>query len=111
MPFSVYAWRTVCRNLIVLAHNMVIIPLVLIIFSVPVGWSVIFIAPALVILTINGIWVSILLGMISARFRDVPNIVMSFVQVIIFRHADLLAPRGARDLDAGAAAQSAVRSD
>jgi ABC-type polysaccharide/polyol phosphate export permease len=84
MPFSVHAWRTVYRNLIVLAHNMVIVPLVLIIFHVPVGWTVIFIVPALVILTINGIWVSILLGMISARYRDVPPIVTSFVQVIFF---------------------------
>jgi ABC-type polysaccharide/polyol phosphate export permease len=84
MPFSVHAWRTVYRNLIVLAHNMVIVPLVLLMFSVPVGWSVIVIVPALAILTVNGIWVSILLGMISARYRDVPPIVMSFVQVIFF---------------------------
>src|SRR5262245_3621200 len=56
MPFSVHAWRTVYRNLIVLAHNMVIVPVVLIIFRVPVGWSVVAIVPALAILTINGIW-------------------------------------------------------
>src|SRR5215475_725422 len=43
MPFSIHAWRTVYRNLIVLAHNMVIIPLVLIIFRVPIGWNVILI--------------------------------------------------------------------
>lgn len=84
IPFSVHAWRTVYRNLIILAHNMVIVPFVLIIFSVPVGWSVVIIVPALVILTINGVWVSILLGMISARYRDVPPIVMSLVQVIFF---------------------------
>src|SRR5262249_27155376 len=36
MPFSIHACRTVCRNLIVLAHNMVIVPIVLMIFSVPV---------------------------------------------------------------------------
>jgi ABC-2 type transport system permease protein/lipopolysaccharide transport system permease protein len=84
IPFSVHAWRTVYRNLIVLAHNMVIIPFVLIIFSVPVAWTVVFIVPAMIILTINGIWVSILLGMISARYRDVPPIVMNFVQVIFF---------------------------
>jgi len=84
MPYSVHAWRTVYRNLVVLAHNMVVVPVVLMIFSVPVGWTVLFIVPALVILTINGIWVSILLGMISARYRDVPPIVMNFVQVIFF---------------------------
>jgi ABC-type polysaccharide/polyol phosphate export permease len=84
MPFSVHAWRTVYRNLIVLAHNMVIVPLVLIIFAVPVSWHAVFILPAMVILTINGIWVSILLGMISARYRDFAPIVTSFVQVIFF---------------------------
>src|SRR5215475_3249165 len=84
MPLSVHAWRTVCRNVIVLAHNMVIVPLVLIIFGVPVGWGVLSIVPALAILIINGIWVTILLGMISARYRDVPPIVTSFVQVIFF---------------------------
>jgi ABC-type polysaccharide/polyol phosphate export permease len=84
MPFSIHACRTVYRNLIVLAHNMVIVPLVIMIFSVPLAWTVIFIIPALLILTINGIWVSILLGMISARYRDVPPIIASFVQVIFF---------------------------
>jgi ABC-type polysaccharide/polyol phosphate export permease len=84
MPYSVHACRTVCRNLIILAHNMVVVPLVLMIFNVPVGWTVVFILPALIILTINGIWISIILGMISARYRDVPPIVMNFVQVIFF---------------------------
>jgi ABC-2 type transport system permease protein/lipopolysaccharide transport system permease protein len=84
MPFTVHAWRTVYRNLIILAHNMVIVPFVLVIFGVPVGWDVVIIVPALAILTINGLWVSVLLGMISARYRDVPPIVMSLVQVIFF---------------------------
>ena len=109
MPFSVHAWRTVYRNLIVLAHNMVIVPLVLIIFKVPVGWDAILILPALVILTINGVWVSILLGMISARYRDFAPIVMSFVQVIFFVTPIFWPPEALGDLDAGAAAQSLVR--
>src|SRR5262245_9573965 len=63
---------------------MVIVPFVLVLFGVRIGWSVLAIIPALVILAINGIWVSILLGMLSARYRDVPPIVMSFVTVIFF---------------------------
>jgi homopolymeric O-antigen transport system permease protein len=84
MPFSVHAWRTVYRNVIVMAHNVVIIPLVMIIFGVRVGWDAVIILPGLVLLAINGLWVSILLGMISARYRDVPPIVASFVTVIFF---------------------------
>jgi homopolymeric O-antigen transport system permease protein len=84
MPFSIHAWRSVCRNLIVLAHNMVIVPLVLVIFHVPIGWNVLAILPALILITIDGLWVGVLLGMLSARYRDVPPIVTSFVQVVFF---------------------------
>jgi ABC-2 type transport system permease protein/lipopolysaccharide transport system permease protein len=84
LPFSVHAWRTVYRNLIVLGHNMLTVPFVLLLFGVPVGWSVLSIVPALALLMINGLWVSILLGMLSARYRDVPPIVASFVQVAFF---------------------------
>ena len=36
------------------------------------------------IICATGGWVSILLGMICARFRDVPQIVASFIQVAFF---------------------------
>jgi ABC-2 type transporter len=84
LPFSIHAYRTVYRNLIVLAHNAVIIPFGLILFRVPVTWHVIEIFPALLVLCINGLWISLLLGTISARFRDVPPIVANAVQVVFF---------------------------
>jgi ABC-type polysaccharide/polyol phosphate export permease len=84
LPFSVHVWRTVCRNLIILAHNAVIVPFVLVIFGVPIGWNVLTIIPALAVLTINGVWVSILMGMLGARYRDVPPIMVNFVQVAFF---------------------------
>ena len=40
--------------------------------------------PGLGLILLNGVWVSIFLGMISARFRDVPPIVASIVQVVFF---------------------------
>ena len=84
IPFSIHAYRNVCRNFIVLAHNVVIVPFGLAIFSIPIGWSVLAIIPGLLMIAINGVWISILLGMISTRFRDVPPIVASFLQVLFF---------------------------
>jgi ABC-type polysaccharide/polyol phosphate export permease len=77
IPFSIHAYRNVCRNFIVLAHNLVIVPLGLAIFSIPITWDVLAIIPGLV-------WISILLGMVSTRFRDIPPIVGSFLQVLFF---------------------------
>ena len=84
LPFSIQAYRTVYRNLIVLAHNAVIIPFGLIFFRVPVNWHVLAIFPALLVLCVNGLWICLLLGTISTRFRDVPPIVANAVQVVFF---------------------------
>ena len=40
--------------------------------------------PGFALLAINGLWISILLGLVSTRFRDVPPIVGSFLQVLFF---------------------------
>ncbi|HVC53705.1 MAG TPA: ABC transporter permease [Stellaceae bacterium] len=84
IPFSIHAYRVVCRNFIILAHSLVIVPVVLYIFSVQVGWSLIEIIPAMLILAVDGAWVSLLLGMICARFRDVPPIISSLLQMAFF---------------------------
>jgi len=84
IPFSVHTYRCVCRNLIVLAHNLVILPLGILVFGAPFGWSVLAIVPGLALIALNGMWLCIVLGMVSARFRDVPPIVASFLQVLFF---------------------------
>lgn len=84
LPFSVHVYRMVARNFIVLAHNFVIIPVVLVIFKIPIGLSALQIVPAFILIAINGVWLSIFFGMVSARFRDIPPIVASVVQVLFF---------------------------
>jgi homopolymeric O-antigen transport system permease protein len=84
IPFSIQAYRNVCRNFIVLAHNLVIVPIGLVVFAIPLDWYVLQIIPGFVLLAINGLWISILLGLVSTRFRDVPPIVASFLQVLFF---------------------------
>jgi ABC-type polysaccharide/polyol phosphate export permease len=84
MPFSIQAYRSVCRNFIVFAHNLVIVPIGLVVFAIPLDWYVIAIIPGFVLLALNGLWISILLGLVSTRFRDVPPIVSSVLQILFF---------------------------
>ncbi len=85
LPFSLHAYRLVYRNLLVLAHNFVIVPIVLVLFPPPIDWMRVGeLVPGLALIVVNGIWVSILLGMVSARFRDIPPIIGSIVQVLFF---------------------------
>ena len=84
MPFSVHVYRMVARNFIILGHNLLIIPFVLFIFSVPTSVAALQAIPALVLIAINGVWLGLFLGMASARFRDIPPVVVSVFQILFF---------------------------
>lgn len=84
IPYSIHAYRVVFRNLLILLHNLIIIVVVQFLFHVPFGWKSLLFLPALCVVVINGVWISLLFGMVTARFRDVPPIVASFVQVLFF---------------------------
>lgn len=95
LPYSLHAFRVTYRNVLVMGHNIVILPIVWILFPPHLTVSAFMAIPGFAVLLMNGVWVSILLGMVSARFRDVPPIVTSVVQVVflvtpIFWSPDLL---------------------
>jgi ABC-type polysaccharide/polyol phosphate export permease len=83
-PLSVHAYRIAWVNLITLAHHSVIFIAVAIIFSILPTPQWLLAIPGLALIFLTGVWVCLLLGMISARFRDVPQIISSFVRVLFF---------------------------
>jgi ABC-2 type transport system permease protein/lipopolysaccharide transport system permease protein len=82
IPLSVHVFRMIWRNLIILAHNMVIYVIVLVSFGIWPGISIVLVIPSLFLLTIFGFWFGLLLGLLSARFRDLPQIVKSVTQLL-----------------------------
>ena len=84
LPMFTFLWRTVLRNLINLAHHLVIVVAVLIYFG---QWRTANVPVALLgvlFLIANASWISMLAGIASARFRDIPQIVISVMQFAIF---------------------------
>jgi lipopolysaccharide transport system permease protein len=84
LPLYQYVFRTVWRNLVSAGHNLVILPLVLIFFWRFPGWTLIGLIPGLAILVLNIGWVVWLLGMMSARFRDMPPIISSVTTIAFY---------------------------
>ena len=83
-PLSVYVYQMIWRNLLIFTHNITIYVIVLIFVPVDLGWNFFLAVVGLFLLLLNGIWVSVALGALSARFRDVPPIVGSLLQVAFF---------------------------
>lgn len=84
IPLFVHILRMLWRNVIILAHNIVILPLVFFAVGKPVSSEALLCIPGLVLLSINLAWVALLLAIICARYRDLPQIINSVLLVIFY---------------------------
>lgn len=84
LPKSTYVYRMLLRVLIVFAHNLVLMPIVFLIFRMRPQPALATFIPAVFLVLINGAWVAIALGALAARFRDLPIMVSNLVQMAFF---------------------------
>jgi ABC-type polysaccharide/polyol phosphate export permease len=84
LPLSVFVFRVVWRNFIVLLHTIIlVIPIWLIFRIVPNSFSLLAL-PGVALVFLNQCWLGVVLAVISARYRDVPPIVTTVLQITIF---------------------------
>lgn len=84
LPLTVYVLKVISRNLLMLAHNCVVIVVVLCLLP-PVNFNSIWMVPlGLLLVVCNLCWLVLLLGILSARYRDIPQLVANVVQIAFF---------------------------
>lgn len=84
MPLSSHYYRMLARNVIIWAHNMVIYLLVFLIFQRSLSLEyLLFLPGAFLFFTAAGL-IGLIASIFSTRFRDIPQVVASLVQVIFF---------------------------
>ena len=99
MPFFVHAVRVVVRTVISFLHNVPVLIAVFAIFSVWPGAVAALSLPGLVLWVADAFAACVLLGGFCARFRDIPPIVGSVMQIAFFVtpivwRPEQLGPRG-----------------
>jgi ABC-2 type transport system permease protein len=110
-PLSVYVLRTVWRQILLLAHNLIVYVVLMIIFfsaldkpyslgskeGFPPGacapglfchpglsWNILLAIPGFILLALTACWAALLLGIISTRFRDIPQVINSLIQLMFY---------------------------
>ncbi|MDE3038860.1 MAG: ABC transporter permease, partial [Pseudomonadota bacterium] len=83
-PYFMFVLQLVWKNLLVFLHQLPILVIVLCVFRIWPGWPGLLALPGLFLLVVNALWVSLVLAIFAARFRDVTPIVTTFLQVILF---------------------------
>ena len=81
-PLSVIVLRTVDRAFMTLAHNLVVLAIGLTLLQVFPTSRLVLLIPALVLWWLNAMWLTLALGIVCARFRDVPPAILSIVQLV-----------------------------
>jgi len=84
LPLTVHAARLVWRNLIVFAHNAVVLLVMIVWLERPISWSLLTLPLAVLVITANALWVTLLLGVFCTRFRDIQPIIINLVQIAFF---------------------------
>ena len=84
MPVSIHFYRMLARNLIVWLHNMAIYVLVFVVFIKGVNLDFVWFVPGFALFVANLAWMGLFVGIISTRFRDIPQVISNLLQVIFF---------------------------
>ncbi|MFD2418205.1 galactan export ABC transporter permease subunit Wzm/RfbD [Amycolatopsis pigmentata] len=105
-PLTVYVLRTVWRQTLMFLHNIIVVVVVVAIFAPELskpydlnggtcgpdtivchpglGWWSLSAIPAFFVLALNACWVTMLLGVISTRYRDLPQLINSVIQLLFY---------------------------
>ncbi|GAB2980831.1 ABC transporter permease [Amycolatopsis acidiphila] len=105
-PLTVYALRTVWRQTLMFAHNLIVVVIIDAIFfgslshsyglttgtcgpDSPIchpglGLYSLSAIPAFFLLAFNAWWITLLLGIISTRYRDIPQVINSLIQLLFY---------------------------
>lgn len=84
LPLFIYVQKLVARNFYIFLHNILIFPIVCLFVHRSIGINVAFVIPGILLIIINLLWISLLLGIICARYRDLTQIVASVVQILFY---------------------------
>ena len=84
ISYTMLACSIVWRNVIVFFHNLLIYALVFLYAGMSLSWATLLVIPGLILLCLNGIWISLVLGLICARYRDVQQLIQSLLQIAMF---------------------------
>jgi ABC-2 type transport system permease protein len=83
-PYIAFAFAHVWRSLLLFAHHFVFYLVVMVGTLYSPGWSVFLAIPGLLLIVANGIWMSLLAGILCLRWRDLGPATASAMQIAMF---------------------------
>jgi len=84
LPLFLHVIRVLYRNVMILAHNFAIYPIVMVIVWKGPGLGVLLAIPGIILVLLNLLWMMTVLAVLCARYRDLIQIVQNLLQVLFY---------------------------
>jgi ABC-type polysaccharide/polyol phosphate export permease len=84
ISYTLLACANVWRNGVLFFHNMTIYVLIFIYAGLPLTWGTLLVIPGFALFWLNAVWITVVLGALSARFRDVQQLCGTLLQISLF---------------------------
>lgn len=84
IPLSVYFYRMMARCVMIWGFNMAIYFAVAIWFELVPDWNTLLFIPGFILFLVNAAWIALSVGVLSTRYRDIPQVIATVIQVVFF---------------------------
>lgn len=84
IPFYVFSYRVVARNLIFLMHNMMVLPIIYLISPFSITLEILMLVPALLLVALNLVFACTTISIFSTRFKDFGQFVSNTMPLIFY---------------------------
>ena len=84
LPLPIFTLRLNMRQLIILAHNSIIIALVLLFIGQGLSWKSIIAIPGLILIQMNLALLSIVIAIFCSRYQDMTQVISVITQILFF---------------------------
>ena len=81
-PPILYVWRSMARQIICLGHNLVFLVVLWVVLMRPLDWGALAAIPGLLLLATTLFGAILVLSILCARYRDIPQFITSVLQVL-----------------------------
>lgn len=84
LPLFTHLARMILRNVYILLHNLIVLPIVFLCVSKPISWTALLAIPGFLLVVVNLTWMSLILSILCTRFRDLTQIVINTLQIFFY---------------------------
>jgi lipopolysaccharide transport system permease protein len=84
LPHHAHVIRSIWKNILMLSHNVVILPIVFLVFLKSPTWNLVLFVPGFLLATLFLFAATYILGLMTTRFRDMQQIIASVMTVVFY---------------------------